>query len=720
MGRDRQIEYEMSLKDEATAAYKKFVGEVEKGGIHIQDIAKGAGIALAGMFSVGAAVDFMKKAADADAGIQSLEQAMKNAGVTGEKYKIELLDQADALKKKTATDDDEIINLQKLVLSYTGNIEATRKLVPLILDVSRATGMSSDAAARLFSRTQEGSEGLKKLGITVGDTADEQQRLGEIVDQVSKKFGGQAEAFGQTDAGKIKSASIAWEDFEKSLGRLLNSTLIPMVPVLTNTANGLAGVAEELAKMAKGKSVETFGDTFVMAFYKMIGAEDAYLNKVVELSEKQSKANAQIEASGKIAPPAAAATKTFSEKLKDLNDQLKDLDPTSEKYLRVMTQIAAMEQKIALAKEKATNRAKGIDGTTQMDVQFSMNFTKDFEASGAASAKFFSDFEKQSKKAFGGDISPAELKRVEDQAALYAELRLKSYGEGKQRELLMLRDWEENAVQMASGNEEMITQIHQVAVDERAKIEREASQKTFEDIAGFAQQAIGLYEQSVNQASQAVIQTMEAQRDQELKGIDKARGAIKRKYDELLKNENLTAEQKSMLANQQAAEEQKLADEQARIQDQYDQQIKAEKTRAFEANKNAQVIASIINTAVEVTKVLATPWMIPIVAGLGIAQTALIASQPTPSFHTGGSGYFDAPPSQETMVKIRGGEKIDVYTPEQRDRMNGNAGVTIIFNNYSAFTDEVAVMDAIKKVLDQTGLPIHQAFSNKKNSVVLE
>ena len=78
------------------------------------------------------------------------------------------------------------------------------------------------------------------------------------------------------------------------------------------------------------------------------------------------------------------------------------------------------------------------------------------------------------------------------------------------------------------------------------------------------------------------------------------------------------------------------AEKQDIIRQKYDQKIKAEKRKQFEADKRASIIKAIINTAVAIAQVMANPFLIPIVAAIGAAQIALIASQPTPKFKDGG------------------------------------------------------------------------------------
>ena len=89
-------------------------------------------------------------------------------------------------KKKTAIDDDEIIRVQALTVGMTGNARAAYQLTPAILDLAAGMGISTEAAAKMFSKSLEGSEGFKKAGISIGDTANETDRLGAIAAAVEK------------------------------------------------------------------------------------------------------------------------------------------------------------------------------------------------------------------------------------------------------------------------------------------------------------------------------------------------------------------------------------------------------------------------------------------------------------------------------------------------------------------------------------------------------
>jgi hypothetical protein len=102
----------------------------------------------------------------------------------------------------------------------------------------------------------------------------------------------------------------------------------------------------------------------------------------------------------------------------------------------------------------------------------------------------------------------------------------------------------------------------------------------------------------------------------------------------------LNAEQEAELAAAGDNEEKK-----ALIRQKYDQKIKAEKRKQFEADKRASILRVIMTTAEAVIKAVAlNPAMggLPfsaIAAAIGAAQIALIASQPTPKFKDGVVGF---------------------------------------------------------------------------------
>lgn len=105
--------------------------------------------------------------------------------------------------------------------------------------------------------------------------------------------------------------------------------------------------------------------------------------------------------------------------------------------------------------------------------------------------------------------------------------------------------------------------------------------------------------------------------------LDAKLSSLERQREVELSNENLTQEQRS------------------RINDKYEKLMRAEKKKAFQADKRASITQAIVNGALAVTKVMAqtgilSPFAIPaIVAGTAL-QVATIAAQKPPEYAFGG------------------------------------------------------------------------------------
>jgi hypothetical protein len=245
------IDVKLTLQDQATRVYNQFVGNVNSKAATLDNTMKSLGTAIGTAFSVGAIVSFAKMAAEAEAGTAALSLALKNAGQNSATATQAFLEQADALKKKTAIDDDEIKRVQALTIGMTGNAQAAMTLTPAILDLAIGMGISTEQAAKMFSKSLEGSEGLKKAGIEIGKTANETERLGAIAEAVEKKWGGAAAAFANTDAGKIKQISIAMDDLEKGVGKVFLGILGPSLPGIVKMIDGMAWAFEKVVLSIK-------------------------------------------------------------------------------------------------------------------------------------------------------------------------------------------------------------------------------------------------------------------------------------------------------------------------------------------------------------------------------------------------------------------------------------------------------------------------------------
>lgn len=156
-----------------------------------------------------------------------------------------------------------------------------------------------------------------------------------------------------------------------------------------------------------------------------------------------------------------------------------------------------------------------------------------------------------------------------------------------------------------------------------------------EAAAGFLKQA--------NDKSKSAEEQQKARQQATLEATKAAGTAALAAVDMITSSEKAASEQR--IAQLNAEQEAELAaagdNEQKKeiIRQKYDQKIKAEKRKQFEADKRASIIKAIIGTALAVVEAAPNFVLMALAGAIGAAQIALIASQPTPKFKDGVVGF---------------------------------------------------------------------------------
>lgn len=344
-----KIPYELTLKDDATRVYNQFVRGVSQNSVSMSGMFKGVGLAIGAAFSIDAMAGFMKAAAESQANVARLDAALASQGITSSKTRDEMLDLSNSLMKKAAVDDDVITNVQATIVALTGDAEATRTLTPLVLDLARGLGMEAEEAAKLVAKTIEGSDALSRYGIKIGETSDKQERLAKISAELTQKFGGQAAAFANTDMGRIESADIAIDNLQESLGQLLNNVLIPIVPALTNTVDGISSVLVQSNLWDKSVSA------LVLNMYKLFGMTDSYYAELVRLAEIEKAAAGATDIKTTAVTASTEETKLQTDRIKELKKELDLLTPGTDAYTQKLYVLTVAQNEHAAAVKRSTD-----------------------------------------------------------------------------------------------------------------------------------------------------------------------------------------------------------------------------------------------------------------------------------------------------------------------------------------------------------------------------
>lgn len=215
--------------------------------------------AAAAILTVGAVIrGSIKEAIEAEQGFSKVAQAVKStggaAGMTAEQLKA----LADSLEQATAIDGDEIMNnitLPLLTFTKISTNEMPRAQMA-VLNMSRALDIDMKGAALQVGKALQdptiGLTALRRSGVSfsedqmkvikalyeTGEAAKAQQL---ILEELDKEFGGQAEKYATTYAGKLQAFSVAWGNLKEQIGGGLLPVLSAASTWFTKLVEGVNG-----------------------------------------------------------------------------------------------------------------------------------------------------------------------------------------------------------------------------------------------------------------------------------------------------------------------------------------------------------------------------------------------------------------------------------------------------------------------------------------------
>jgi len=232
---NRELQFIMSLRDNFSAQWQKAVGNAQASLARMrQQLGQVQGW-LAGAFSVAAIVKLEEAFRNAQAATATLNQSLAKVGEASRLPEFEKM--ATDLQNVTGFSDEAIKKGQELIVSITGSAEATRAFTPLVLDLARKMDISVESAANMIARTAEGSDALKRLGINIGTTSNETERLSKLQKELERVVGGTAEAFGRTEEGLKRIREQRLDDLYEDFGKLVNDVLTPFRSLLADVVD---------------------------------------------------------------------------------------------------------------------------------------------------------------------------------------------------------------------------------------------------------------------------------------------------------------------------------------------------------------------------------------------------------------------------------------------------------------------------------------------------
>jgi hypothetical protein len=203
-----------------------------------------AGAVLAGLG------DATKAASEHEVNVAKLGQAYKDAGVPADDLKGSLEDIDKASRRTGQSAEDNIAAYTKLVAATHNSAQAHEELATA-QDLAAFKGTSvADAAQAINSAMGGNTRALKEMGIATKDAAGHQLDAKEIMEKLTAAVHGQADAMGDTAAGKMARYKETLEQTKVSVGEALLPALTKLLDMLQPLFNWLSQNTEILKVLA--------------------------------------------------------------------------------------------------------------------------------------------------------------------------------------------------------------------------------------------------------------------------------------------------------------------------------------------------------------------------------------------------------------------------------------------------------------------------------------
>ena len=201
------------------------------------------GLSLGYAIGTASAVAFAKDSVNAfiadEAAATKLSLAVKNLGMDfADPY---ITDYIAQMEKMTKVADDELRPAFQALLTTTGSLANSQKILSTAIEVSRGTGIGLSEVANDLAQAYVGNtKGLKKYYLGLSNAALKAKSFTEIQQIMNNQFAGSSAAYLSTYSGQVGVLSLAWGNFQESVGGAL----------LTMASFGSGGEAKGLSNLA--------------------------------------------------------------------------------------------------------------------------------------------------------------------------------------------------------------------------------------------------------------------------------------------------------------------------------------------------------------------------------------------------------------------------------------------------------------------------------------
>ena len=177
----------------------------------------------------------VKAVMDLEKSMNRLGQAMANVGVSTEQNRQDIAKLVDSYEQ-LGFGSEKAADAYSVLITATGNVEKSNRLLAMSADLARAKNMSMEEAARALIRAQNGNARVfKEFGIILDQNKPKAQATAEAMKQLEQRLGGQAQAYAKTFAGQLAILNENLGDLFEAIGMKVLPILNRFISALNNT-----------------------------------------------------------------------------------------------------------------------------------------------------------------------------------------------------------------------------------------------------------------------------------------------------------------------------------------------------------------------------------------------------------------------------------------------------------------------------------------------------
>jgi len=282
-----------------TKGFGKSLSKAEKRMQMFKNTAKIVGTAVAASFAAmgAAALLFGKSAITAALEDQKSQVLLAKTIKNNAKARKGLLKDSEAtisaLESQYNIVDDKLRPAFGKLVMATKSVSKSQKIIRTAIDISAQSGKSLDSVVSALSRAYLGSNtALSKLGLGIDKAKLKTMSFDQLLQQLTKSTGGAGKAAAGTYQGAVDGLSIAWGNFQESVGykilpklqTMLKYVKTKVVPWLGEVKKGFDGVGKDESSPAQtlGRAIHSMFLSFQNLFGTLSGSQSGQSLSVLD------------------------------------------------------------------------------------------------------------------------------------------------------------------------------------------------------------------------------------------------------------------------------------------------------------------------------------------------------------------------------------------------------------------------------------------------------